>query len=613
MLSPLVVIDDHRYRQTANPPVTAAKTPLASVTATVLRDGRLIVSSGGAWAESFFDSHPIFAEHARKLLLSGRTTVRYSYIDEGGDWFLVAIDALPGAEGESLGRVHVVPSSAPFGLTVRELDVLTLLAAGHSNQDIGDCLDIRLRTVTTHVERILLKLGRLSRTAAATLAVDFGLLRLPTPGGGRNLQPLTVGLLDAAIRDPAAPPQPVARHAISRPDPIVIGTPLSLRGLAAADAREMMMSARMAVREINAGGGVLGRPLELREFDCDIGDMDSVTSAVRGLIDQGVHAVASGYSAGELAVQDLMADYGAPYLHCATMEALVERVRNEPDRLSNIFQICPSDVSYGPRFIQFLDQLEESGQWRTGNRRITIIQPRWLQMDIGMRRVEQMAQRRGLQIDHINDLPARDIDWPAVIRRVNRHDPCAVLLAYYFPEENVAFLRNYLADPGHALIYTLYGPSVPAYREELGAAAEGVIWATTTGRLSNLQTEGFLQRFTQMHGREPGHSHAGLAYDRIYLLARAWKNSGDPMAFEQVCETLRTQPYRGVNGMYFMDNAGQSVSAPDPSSIDPSLSHPHLIFQIQNGRQVLLSPSASHETRFVAPPWLARRRMLRQL
>nr|WP_253944274.1 ABC transporter substrate-binding protein [Pseudogemmobacter hezensis] len=578
----------------------------SNVTAVVLRDGRLIVSSGGKSATEFFETHPIFAEHARKLLQSGRTTVRYSYIDEGAaDWFLVSIDALPGANGESLGRLHVLRTAAPFGLTLRELDVLTLLAAGHSNQDIGDCLDIKLRTVTTHVERILVKLGRLSRTAAATLAVDFGLLRLPTPGGGRNLQPLTVGLLDAVIKEDA-PQEATARSRSARPDPLIIGTPLSLRGLAAADAREMMMSARMAVSEINAAGGVLGRPLELREFDCDIGDAGSVTSAVRGLIDQGVHAIASGYSAGEVAVQDLMADYGAPYLHCATMEALVERVRNEPDRLSNIFQICPSDVSYGPRFIQFLDHLAENGQWSTGNRRITIIQPRWLQMDIGLQRVEQMALRRGLQLDVISDLPPRNIDWAGVINRVNRHDPCAVLLAYYFPEENIAFLRQYLADPGNALIYTLYGPSVPAYREELGAAAEGVIWATTTGRFSNPRTEGFLHRFRGMHGRNPGHSHAGLSYDRIHLLARAWASVGDPNAFGAVCEALRTQPYRGVNGMYFMDNAGQSVTAPDLNSEDPSLSHPHLIYQIQQGKQVLLSPHLEKQVRFRAPPWVMR-------
>jgi branched-chain amino acid transport system substrate-binding protein len=42
------------------------------------------------------------------------------------------------------------------------------------------------------MERILAKLGQMSRTGAATLAIDLGLLRLPTPGG-RPQPPATHG------------------------------------------------------------------------------------------------------------------------------------------------------------------------------------------------------------------------------------------------------------------------------------------------------------------------------------------------------------------------------------------------------------------------------------
>ncbi|WP_161601026.1 ABC transporter substrate-binding protein [Pseudooceanicola batsensis] len=581
-----------------------------SVAATVMRDGTVMAPTEAGEEAAFFERHPVLAEHARRLLWSGRTNVRYSYISEDDVWHLVSIHALPDGFGDQLGRVVVQRTKPPFRLTLRELDVLTLMTAGHANQHIADCLDIKLRTVTTHVERILVKMGRLSRTAAATVAVDFGLLRLPTPGGGRNLQPLTVGLLDdgEASTDSRSGETVHRRGPTSAPRPLVIGTPLSLKGLAASDAREMMMSARLAVQEINAAGGVLGRPLELREMSCDIGDAEDVGRAVKSLIDHEVDAIASGYSAAEIQIQEMMADYGAPYLHCATMEAMVDRVRQDPDRLSNIFQICPSDISYGPRFIQFLDQLSQSGQWNPHSNRVVVIQPRWSQMDVGLRRVEQMADRRGLKLEIIDDLPAQGIDWSQVMRRVHAADPCAVFLAYYFPEENIAFLRNYLADPGRALVYTLYGPSVPAYREELGAAAEGVIWATTTGRAPSEQAQNFANRFEKMHGKPPGHSHAGLAYDRVHLLARAWHETGDPRGFRSVCEAIRRLPYRGVNGMYFMDNAGQSVSAPDPSSVDPSLSHPHLIFQIQNGQQALLSPSPEGQNNFRTPPWIAGKR-----
>jgi DNA-binding CsgD family transcriptional regulator len=64
----------------------------------------------------------------------------------------------------------------PLGLTARELDVLRLVADGKSNQEIGEDLFISPRTVATHVANIMNKLTVSSRTAAARIAVENGLV-----------------------------------------------------------------------------------------------------------------------------------------------------------------------------------------------------------------------------------------------------------------------------------------------------------------------------------------------------------------------------------------------------------------------------------------------------
>jgi predicted ATPase/DNA-binding CsgD family transcriptional regulator len=69
------------------------------------------------------------------------------------------------------------------GLTDREIEVLTFLAAGESDRAIAEQLFISVRTVESHVGRIFAKLGVKSRTAAAAAARDAGLLNsnpLPT-------------------------------------------------------------------------------------------------------------------------------------------------------------------------------------------------------------------------------------------------------------------------------------------------------------------------------------------------------------------------------------------------------------------------------------------------
>jgi len=62
-------------------------------------------------------------------------------------------------------------------LTSRELEVLTLLAQGHSNKDIGMRLTIGETTVKSHLRSIFSKLQVLSRTEAITVASRRGLIR----------------------------------------------------------------------------------------------------------------------------------------------------------------------------------------------------------------------------------------------------------------------------------------------------------------------------------------------------------------------------------------------------------------------------------------------------
>ena len=67
--------------------------------------------------------------------------------------------------------------AASFGLTRRETEVLTLVAAGHTNRQIGQELYITEKTASVHVSRILAKLGVAGRGQAAAVAHRLGLDR----------------------------------------------------------------------------------------------------------------------------------------------------------------------------------------------------------------------------------------------------------------------------------------------------------------------------------------------------------------------------------------------------------------------------------------------------
>jgi DNA-binding CsgD family transcriptional regulator/energy-coupling factor transporter ATP-binding protein EcfA2 len=69
----------------------------------------------------------------------------------------------------------LAPVERPAGLTEREVEVLGLLAAGQSNQEIGASLFISTNTAANHVRSILLKTGAANRTQAAIYAAQHDL------------------------------------------------------------------------------------------------------------------------------------------------------------------------------------------------------------------------------------------------------------------------------------------------------------------------------------------------------------------------------------------------------------------------------------------------------
>ncbi len=63
-----------------------------------------------------------------------------------------------------------------LGITARELEILTLVARGHSNREIATQLFVSENTVKTHCARAFDKLGAARRTQAVQRGKELGLL-----------------------------------------------------------------------------------------------------------------------------------------------------------------------------------------------------------------------------------------------------------------------------------------------------------------------------------------------------------------------------------------------------------------------------------------------------
>lgn len=123
---------------------------------------------------------PGMAAFARAFIDSRELSRHGLWQDAAGQWRDVrVVRAGVGFQGSLQGAVVAErPCALPYELTGREVDVLTRVAAGDSNPQIAAALVLSVRTVTTHLEHIFVKLGCDSRTRLTTKVLAEGLGRL---------------------------------------------------------------------------------------------------------------------------------------------------------------------------------------------------------------------------------------------------------------------------------------------------------------------------------------------------------------------------------------------------------------------------------------------------
>jgi two-component system nitrate/nitrite response regulator NarL len=92
-----------------------------------------------------------------------------------------SIGVLVEALRESLAQANGTKSPKDYGLTRREVDIITKIASGRSNKEVGEEFAISERTVKHHLTNIFGKVGVSSRLQLALFAVNQHFMSSPAP------------------------------------------------------------------------------------------------------------------------------------------------------------------------------------------------------------------------------------------------------------------------------------------------------------------------------------------------------------------------------------------------------------------------------------------------
>ena len=391
--------------------------------------------------------------------------------------------------------------------------------------------------------------------------------------------------------------------------PIVVGLPIAQSGPAGvADHADYLNGAKLAAKQINAAGGVKGRPIELKVFDIDIMTPEGTQAAFRKMVDAKVQAIASPFAIIPIPAMEAVANYKAPYFNGNTSIAGMEHRKKNDKKFAHVFHLDPAETFYGAGFPIFLEQLQASGAWKPVNNKVHIVTEQLAYTQTITKSAQEHFKKRGkFEVAKVTQIQFPVQDWGPVLQDIKKTGAGVLMINHWVAAELAAFSKAFAANPlPGALVYLQYGPSQPEYLGLAGPAAEGFIWGTVYGAYADKQGQAFRAAYQAEYvkpGQTMGMVYTGGGYDTIQLLAKAW-STADPDKFDAVNDTIRKMTYRGVNGFYRFDNPYQApLHYPlETQKLEDGIAH--LFFQVQGGAHKIISPDTLKEVAFKAPPWM---------
>lgn len=446
-----------------------------------------------------------------------------------------------------------------------------------------------------HRSRLLLSAGALA-TSAALLAAC---------GGGSESAESSSAAAPAGSASAAA-----SGGAEATGEPITIGMPIAQSGPAGiADHKDCWNGAILAQEEINAAGGVNGRPIELNVTDIDILSPEGITAGFQKLTGDGVQAIVAPFVIIPPPALDAAAAYGAPYMSGDTNIDAQKIRESDPAKYGNYFT-DPAETYYGSGLVPFLDGLAADGGWTPKNTKVDIVRgDTAYNQNIAAATVEAVEASGGAwTMGEIIDITAGTKDWAPVIQKLKDSDAGVIMVDHWIGAELASFSQQFAADPvPGSLVYLQYGPSQPEYLEIAGDSAEGYIWGTVigTGNTSE-EDKAFRAAYQAKFGvddKTMGMVYPAWCYDMVNVLANAW-TSTDPADFAAVNAFIASNPTDGVTGhLDFSAPSGATPVYPDNvDSIDAGVTH--YFYQVQDGRHTVIAPSEDSEAPFAQQPWM---------
>jgi len=324
-------------------------------------------------------------------------------------------------------------------------------------------------------------------------------------------------------------------------DTIKIGFFAPITGPAAADGASAKHAVELGLKEVNDGGGIRGKKVELIIYDDRLNPQEAVAIANKLIEKDKVVGVTSGSYSGPTRVS-------APIFQKAGMP-MVAGYAVHPDVTWDPNQKKPNDYCFRNGFLGEIEGAA-AAEFAVKNLKAQKISLIFMDNDFG-RAISSgfaaRAEKLGATIltKQMYKFPGEK-DFRPFLTRIKEGNPDVIFAAGYY-NEAASIVRQSKELGIRSQILGEEGFDSPKFLEIAGPAAEGVIIATNLDRDDPRPfVQNFLRNYRKAYGEDADMVGAS-SYDAFMILVKAIEKAGtDPKAIQKAL--LETKDYDGLTG-----------------------------------------------------------------
>lgn len=411
---------------------------------------------------------------------------------------------------------------------------------------------------------------------------------------------------------PTPTPEPTPTPTPTPEEPIKIGFAAHVTGVMSEDTRHMQRVYEVAIDEINAAGGLLGRPLELVVVDLANNTPAELVAARDALMAADVDVIHTSWWLNPKGIL-YMHEVGVFVVQYGWVSDDWEAWYAVKDEYPHFVQLNRDEEGYGVPWFQALVN-PEMITWEYPNKKAAILMP-----DFGYSIKQatfwrEEAERHGWEIVLEEIHPIGSVEFGPQMTKVREEEPAIIFMCTNFVTEIIAAYTDFIEDPTNSLFAVTFALTKPEFIDALGTKADGVVGTVPacnflggeyTGQnpqyITHDERVTFLrEEVTRRYGEAPapGGYHAD---DALQVWRKAVERAGDVRDFDAILEAMFEYPHTGALGRFPIDRETHASSYGADKI-------PLLYYQTQGGVPVTLAigdgADVEHLTDFEMPWWL---------